>query len=326
MTAPASQFLVEIEGLMHRIGDRCVLDLESLRLTGGTVYALIGHNGAGKTTLLRILAGLDKPTEGALRLHIDNRDVILCFQQPHLFYGSVARNIEYGLRLRGRRMDAAAQEVIGQLGLRPFLDRNARGLSSGETQRVALARALVCRPKLLLLDEPLANLDAVSAEAIERQIRAFRSNGGSVVCATHIAESVYRLAAEVLAIDHGRLVEAQINNVLSATIVRHEDEACADLGSGVRIHCVTHVTGACRIAIPASDIVLSRTELESSMRNRFRGVVRGMRERDGSVEATVDIGTPLSVQLTHASVRSMNITPGDRVFVSFKATSVKVYQ
>lgn len=203
-----------VRNLVHRAGGRTVLEVESLLLESGTIHALLGHNGAGKTTLLRLLSGIDKPTNGDIRLGFAASDLIICFQRPYLFRGTVRHNVEYGLRARAMRIaEKHVNKILDQLGVAELLTRNARELSSGESQRVALARALVCRPHGLLLDEPTANLDTPSVSAIEGAIRAFCADGATVVIATHMIECVKRLQARVHRMDSGRIVDQNANEL-----------------------------------------------------------------------------------------------------------------
>ncbi|MCB1942104.1 MAG: ATP-binding cassette domain-containing protein [Candidatus Accumulibacter sp.] len=167
-----------VNTLRKSFGQRRLLSIETLSLVAGKSYALTGENGSGKSTLLRILAGIEAPDSG--RGHYGaasfdwqpypdslRREVIYVHQQPYLFHTSVADNIAYGLRARGvgpgqrERLIAAA---IAWARLERLLTTPPQKLSGGERQRVALARAWVLSPKVLLLDEPTANLDAESRQ------------------------------------------------------------------------------------------------------------------------------------------------------------------
>ncbi|MEW6579792.1 MAG: ATP-binding cassette domain-containing protein, partial [Chloroflexota bacterium] len=154
-------------------GRRTVLDIPALTVQRGEILAIMGPSGAGKSTLLRLLALLEPPTHGEVSLYLDGehvsaetvstaqrRQLVMVFQHPALLSRSVRTNVAYGLRLRGerngqKRIDAALERV----SLTHLAGAHPRTLSGGEMQRVAVARALVLEPRVLLLDEPTANLD-----------------------------------------------------------------------------------------------------------------------------------------------------------------------
>jgi tungstate transport system ATP-binding protein len=166
--------LFAMDRVRKQYGQRTVLDIDHLALATGCSYALTGDNGAGKTTLLRVMAGLE-PAQCARGRYLDRevdlcaypdwlrRDIIYVHQHPYLFRTSVKDNIAYGLRLRGtprRERERLVQDAVAWAGVQHLLDSPVQKLSAGEKQRVALARARVLRPRLFLLDEPTANLDA----------------------------------------------------------------------------------------------------------------------------------------------------------------------
>jgi tungstate transport system ATP-binding protein len=319
--------MLRAEKLTMRYGDRCVLDVDSLEIGDGGTHVLVGHNGSGKTTLLRVLARLDAPTAGSIATDLDRRHIILCLQHPYMFRGTVERNVAFGVRARNGRGagEARLDDIMARLRLEDFRRRDARTLSAGEMQRVAIARALACAPRLLLLDEPTANLDPESAAIIEAEIRARGTDGGSTVVATHMPELAVRLGADVLRLERGRLVHPELTNVFEGVVARTGDVITMRVGKGLTLRCATDRSGLCRAAIPASDIVLSRQPLDSSMTNSFQGHVTGVRLSGEAVEVTVDIGLPLRVLVTRTSVDRLGIAVGGSINVSFKATAVRVY-
>ena len=191
--------LLTVKGLRKGYGARSVVDIDHLELCAGAGYLLTGDNGAGKTTLLRLLAGLEGPDAGECEYHgrpveLDpypmwlRREIVYVHQQPYLFNTSIAHNIAYGLRVRGvdkDRCDAMAIQAIEWAGLARLNGVPPHRLSGGETQRVALARAKVLEPRILLLDEPTASLDADARHQVGLLIERLLSADHCIVLACH---------------------------------------------------------------------------------------------------------------------------------------------
>ena len=189
-----------LRSVTKRYGSNVAVDIDSLTIAAGRLYTLTGANGAGKSTLLGILAFLTPPTTGEIFYageRIDwksdivrrrRRKVTLLHQSPYLFGGTVFRNVAYGLKARGIAGEAtlrAVDRALETVGLGGFRDRDARELSGGEAQRVAMARALALDPEVLLLDEPLANIDRETAGLLVAVIASLPSRGTTVVMTTH---------------------------------------------------------------------------------------------------------------------------------------------
>ncbi|MFP3941282.1 MAG: ABC transporter ATP-binding protein, partial [Thermoanaerobaculia bacterium] len=212
-----SAFL-EIDRLSKRFGDLRVLDGVSLSVEEGDLLALLGPSGSGKTTFLRLLAGFETPDEGAIRaggrrvetLAPARRGFGMVFQHfalfPHL---TVRGNVAFGLETTGTpraEADARVAEVLALVDLDGFGDRRIEELSGGQQQRVALARALAPHPRLLLLDEPLSNLDPELRERTRRELlEAIRRVGITTVLVTHEQEEAFYLGNRVAVLWRGRL-------------------------------------------------------------------------------------------------------------------------
>jgi len=213
--------MYRLQSIRKRYGSNVALDVEELTIAEGRLYTLTGANGAGKSTLLSILAFLAPPTSGEIfyaGVRVDwnhgsveeyRRKVTLLHQSPYLFGGSVHDNVAFGLKVRGipgeerRRIVDRALEGVGLQG---FRDRKARELSGGEAQRVAMARALALEPEVLLLDEPLANIDRETAGLLESVIASLPARGTTVVMTTHDPDHPGRLNGESIHLEGGRHV------------------------------------------------------------------------------------------------------------------------
>jgi tungstate transport system ATP-binding protein len=191
--------LLKVQGLRKRYGERLLFDIDVLRVAAASAYVLTGVNGAGKSTLLRVLAGLERAE--VERVEFEGREVALhpyprllrtaivyVHQHPIMFSTSVAHNIGYGLLARGEpaaRVAQAVEEAMAWAGVAHLRGSDPARLSGGEKQRVALARARVLQPRLLLLDEPTANLDGSAREQVIALIPTIVEAGSSVVMACH---------------------------------------------------------------------------------------------------------------------------------------------
>ncbi len=154
--------MIHIEQLRVAKNGRTICAVPALSVEPGERVAVLGANGSGKTTLLRVLAGLEKEFDGRCQIDVAPLERVYVHQAPYLFRGTVIANVTYGLRARGTAHADAAREAtlwLDRLGMAELAASSAANLSGGELRRVALARALVLAPRLLLLDEPLAELD-----------------------------------------------------------------------------------------------------------------------------------------------------------------------
>jgi len=319
--------------------------------------ALVGPNGSGKTTLLKILALIQKPSQGEVYFcgeRVTDKNIeqmrmesTMVFQRNILFDTTVYKNVAYGLKIRNmpkKEIDEEVRRVARLVGLEGFEDRYAKKLSGGEQQRVALARALVLRTKLVLLDEPTANLDPKNSSIVEEVIRAAnRDSGTTVFMATHNMFQAKNLPHRVALIDNGKISEvgtsAEIFGKLSKTLasfaaientfagnaeITEDGTTMVDIGNGVQIEAATQSFGRVSVFVSPEDIILSRARLDSSARNVFKGEVVEIRDLGSLVRVRVDIGKPLSVQITKRSLNEMKINLDSEVFLAFKASSVQI--
>jgi len=208
---------LQLENVEKSYGSIKALEDINLDIVGGKTITLVGVNGSGKTTLLRVIAGLEERDKGNILLNgqdINGRKLrqiaTLVFQKTVMFNRSVYGNLAYGPKTR-RKMDHEIKEKIGQelltVGLRNFEKRKARKTSGGEQQRIALARAFLLDPRILLLDEPTANLDPTNATMIERAIASRKKEDEIIIMATHNLAQARRLADEIIHIYNGKIVE-----------------------------------------------------------------------------------------------------------------------
>ena len=213
-----SEALVEIDRVSKRFGDYTAVTDTSFSIGQGEFLAIMGSSGCGKTTMLRMLAGLEEPSEGEIRLEGRSqkglppwgRDLPLVWQSLALFpFLSVLDNVGFGLKMRGvakAERDRRSLAWLHKLELGEFASRNVMQLSGGQRQRVALARALVTEPKVLLLDEPLSALDAHLSVRMQALLRSLqRELGITFVYVTHSQTEAFSMADRVVIMSRGKV-------------------------------------------------------------------------------------------------------------------------
>lgn len=337
------------------------LDL-ALEVAPGEVVALLGPNGAGKSTALRTLAGLvgldggqitlgDQVLADSVRgLHRPphQRPTGVVFQDyllfPHL---TVLDNVAFGPRVRGSSRTAAravAADWLTTVGLADLAQARPRSISGGQAQRVALARALATAPELLLLDEPLAALDARTRLLVRGELRRHLADfGGASVIVTHDPVDAAVLADRLVVIEHGRLVQTGTPlevarrpqtdyvarlvglNLLSGTARDH----LVSLVGGGEVVLAEHADGAVHVAFRPSAVSLFTAAPGGSPRNVWPGRVIGIEPHGEGVRVEIGgapgPGTSVLAEITPAAVAALDLRPGVAVWATVKASEVTAY-
>jgi molybdate transport system ATP-binding protein len=324
-----------------------------LEVLAGETVAVVGPNGAGKTTLLRSLAGLAPIDAGHIVLDgaplsdrpPERRPIGVVFQDHVLFpHLSALDNVAFGLRSRGVRRGASRARALPWLervGLGAFAGARPGALSGGQAQRVALARALAVEPRLLLLDEPLAALDATTRIETRRDLRRhLREHDGVRVVITHDPLDAAALADRLVVIEGGRVTQT---GTLAELTARPRSRYVADLvgvnllvgragggdvvdvaGADLALTVAEPVAGDVLLSFPPRAVTLSRSRPEGTARNVWEGVVDGV---DVDVDrARVRVRGPVTIvaEVTQTAVRDLRIVEGQAVWVAVKATEVDV--
>src|SRR5215469_6003176 len=324
---------------------------------GRGVTALFGPSGAGKTSIVHVLAGLTRPDRG--RVVLENRIVLdtengifvppekrragLVFQDARLFpHMNVETNLLFGWRRMGRRADSAEiGRVIRLLGLEPLLKRAPKNLSGGEKSRVALGRALLATPDILLLDEPLANLDQARRAEILPWLERLRDIARvPIFYVSHSLDEVARLADQVVLLDNGKITgfgsvfevlagrgaEKPLGAVLDATVGGDEGGLTALVFDGGKI--LVAEAGEkgkkVRVQIGADEILIARQAPQAiSANNILPAVVSDIRMEGWRAEITMRCGgARLVARVTAASVRRLELARGLEVFAVIKSVMV----
>jgi molybdate transport system ATP-binding protein len=317
------------------------------------VTVLFGPSGAGKTTLLRLLAGLDRPDDGAIAfrdatwydgslgicLPPQQRRAVFLFQDCALFpHLTVAANVEYAAR------GDTARKLIDVFGLAELADRFPRALSGGQQQRVAVARALAAEPALLLLDEPLSSLDAAARTRMRQDLRRMLLAGGvPSIVVTHDRMEAVALGDWMAVIVDGRIRQAGpvqdvfrhpadaqvaesvgVENILPAEIVSHHSGLLTVQVGPAQLQCIdSGETGPVVACIRAEDVALTRDSPQlSSVRNRLPGRVLSVIPEGPLARVELDCGVPLVAVITAQSAAELQLKPGDEVCAVVKTTAV----
>jgi len=333
--------IIKIRNIKKIYNNKTVLDVDCLDFQEGKIYAIVGPNGSGKTTLLNILNLLDNPDEGQVSFYdqeISNksnedtlkirRRMTLVNQNPFLFHSTVYDNIAYGLKIRSfssTEQRIRIKKALNMVGLPGFEKRKVNQLSGGEAQRVVIARALVIEPEVLFLDEPTANIDQRHIDVVERIIKKInKETKTTVIFTTHDLSQAYRLANEVLSLLEGKVIKQVQENIFRGEIVEEDGLKWFKVTEDIKLAIVTEKVGLAYIYIDPNDIILSYQQFQSSARNSFSGRIIKIFEQNHSVKLEVDVGVNLVTTITRKSFQDMNLNLGSKVYLTFKASAVKL--
>ncbi len=334
--------MIRIRELVKSYGSSFKLTVGDLKIKEGKITALLGPNGSGKSTLLKLIAGIERADVGTIgfngtEIHPKSevpvswrRLVTMVMQEPYLFGGTVFDNTAYGLKVRGESPSVYGRkikDILDRVGLLKYENRKVWQLSGGEAKRTALARSLVLESRILLLDEPTANIDRENVGLIEQLIRSLSGKTGlTVVIATHNLEQAYRLADEVISIIGGNVVPAHPENVFEGTVKESRNGLkIVSLKGGLELEIDTPLSGGVHLAIDPTNIIVSREKLASSARNSISGRLVTISAHRNRVRLTVNAGVDFDVIVTEKSYREMALNPGDTVYLTFKTTTVKAF-
>ena len=335
--------LYRLKNLQRSHGSRTVLNIDKLEIGPNRIYTLIGPNGAGKTSLLKILAFLDKPSSGNLhflgnqvsfeekRLYALRRQVVLLDQNPIMFTGSVWKNVEFGLRVRkvtSKALRQRVEEALELVGMENFADYDAQGLSGGETKRVALARALVLEPKVLLCDEPTANVDNENQEIILKIIKRINEERkGAIIFSTHYLSQGQRLADHTLLLQNGALSDMASENIHRVTVLGRQEDRCLCQLTGklflkLPLQFFSDSAKVAKLHIDPNSIVLNPKATNPADGNLLNGHITELSQDSGQIRVVIDVGVKLAVVLSMEQYRLEKPGIGDKapIFIPHSGT------
>jgi tungstate transport system ATP-binding protein len=208
---------ITVEGLYKEYNGTKVLDIDKLEFSEGSIYAVLGLNGSGKTTLLECIAGINKPDGGIIQYDNDQNienikgKISIMLQHPYLFNMSVRDNITIGLKFKKVPEEIITERVnkyLKYFNINDLLNKNAKGLSGGESAKTALLRTAVTECDVTMLDEPTASMDIESTLGAERLIKDIAGPKNTIIIVTHDIYQAVRLADYMVFMDKGRIIEA----------------------------------------------------------------------------------------------------------------------
>ncbi len=329
------------------------LKIEDFSIKRGEIFCILGENGSGKTTLLSVLALLTKPDSGEIFLmekrvrsiSYAGKYVSMVFQKPVLFNGSVYDNILLPIKWQKRKLEREKIEfLMDRFGIGKIKDKKVKEISGGEAQRVCLVRALLLNPKILILDEPFSSIDPISShEIISEVVRIAKREGTTIIFSTHDPEEAVH-AERMGIMELGRIVQSgsfkeiffkPINervakilgsvNIIVGEIKDWRDGIGKVQSNGKEIEVLTEIKeGSVAIFLRPENVILSKELHQTSARNNFKCEVKEVRNRETGIEVILDCGFPLVSFVTRPSFENLGLKIGDKVYASFKASSVHI--
>ena len=327
-----------------------------LAARSGEVVGLIGANGAGKSTTLRALAGLLPVDDGtisvdgvvlssrAVHVPAHERSIGFVFQDHLLFpHLSALDNVAFGPRSSGApRSEARAHALawLERLEIADLAHRRPRELSGGQAQRVAIARALSAEPRMLLLDEPTAALDAASAMGLRTHLRHHLLDfAGVCIVVTHTALDAMVMTDRLVVLDQGVIAQTGTPAEVAAQPRTHHVAALVglnlvrgaatngaiDIGSGATLMAAEPLTGQAFAAFSPSAVSLFGGQPSGSPRNVWAGTITSIAPHGDAVRVQIDAAVPLLADVTPAAVATLDLRPGRSIWASVKATEVTIY-
>jgi molybdopterin-binding protein len=363
LDGPDLQVVLELVNITKKFSGFTIGPL-NLKIADDDILVMLGPTGNGKTTILNLIVGLLKPDGGHIVLDgvditqqpVESRNIGYSFQRPSLFpYLNVYQNITFGLKKKDKEnKDRQIKKLVENLGISHLINRRIQGLSGGEMQKISLARTLLVEPKIMLMDEPLANLDDPTKIKLRVEIRELIKNQGiSCIYVTHFEDDVYALADSVAILKNGqvekmdkldRLLSYPHNltspflmeilkggyNYIEGNVVESKN-GITIINSGAHMleiqgdHTINYKVG---ILVRPEDIILSTERVKTSARNIIKTRIVKI-TNNGAALGIVDIhlvsnNIYLVSRITNESKIYLEIKEGGLIYAMFKTTSPKV--
>ena len=347
--------MLRTERLNKQLGGFSLREI-SLEISPGDYYVLLGRSGAGKTQLLELICGLTTPDSGHIFLdgeeitykRVQDRGIGLVFQDFALFpHYTVRENIAYPLKIRclsKENLDHRVEQAAAEMNITHLLSRRPYNLSGGEKQRVALARTLVTDPKVLLLDEPMASVDASLKDSIRRMLRRLNRGGQTIIHVTHDFGEAISLANRVGVMHNGRIIQegtplevfnhpvnrfvaryAGIKNFFRVTFINSYNtySGITEKTTKFRLPKADYPASGMLI-IGSSEVLLSRQGAPGIEMNNIHGIIDDVVPSATGYEIAINAGDYFYVDITHREMEENNFVTGEKVYVSFHPEALRI--
>ena len=334
-----AQPVYELESLEHAYGDKTVLSIAHLTVGPASIVGLVGPNGGGKSTLLKLMGLIERPTRGRVIFNgqpaepfsdVARFQVSMLPQEPSLLKRNVFNNVSYGLRLRGAGdITASVTEALALVGLdgRGFSGRPWYALSGGEAQRVALAARLVLKPKVLLLDEPTASVDAASAELIKQaSLWARRELGTTLIVASHDWPWLYEVCDHILHLYNGRIFGTGRETIIFGPWEKLDRYTWGKTLSDGQPLYVPEPPGDTAAAVIDLLSVREKGQMTAKEDVLLKGVVSrlSLEKKTGQIFATILAGgLSFSIELPHQQNQEPFLFPGRTIDFGYRLDQVR---
>ena len=340
--------MLSLRNICKKLGNFALTDI-NIDIQEGEYFVLLGRSGSGKTQLLELIAGLSIPDSGEVWINnqnatfrkIQDRQVGLVFQDYAIFPNmTVSGNIAYPLhcrKLKRREIHEKVIRIAGEMNIADLLDRFTHNLSGGELQRVALARTLVNHPKILLLDEPMASIDASLKEDIKRILRRLNRNGLTIIHVTHDFREAISLANRVGVIHNGSVIQAGTPDIVFSRPVNKFVARYAGIRNFFKVkffsengnwkaksenNLVFNISGNNfpgdgMVIVRSNDVKISSREPLSGYDNCFSGVIREINPSEYGMEILVDAGEIFYIDLPVGEFKLLQVKESSDVWIRF---------
>ena len=347
--------MLRTEKLCKRLDSFCLQDI-SLEVARGDYYVLLGRSGAGKTQLLELICGLTPPDKGKIflegeeitRKRVQDRGIGLVFQDLALFpHFTVKDNIMFPLKIMKLPLKERVERVqraAGAMNITDLLLRKPGNLSGGEKQRVALARTLVTEPRILLLDEPMASVDASLKDNIRRLLRRLNRNGQTIVHVTHDFGEAISLASRVGVMHNGRIIQegtpdevfthpanrfvaryAGIKNFFRVVFIKSYNTCSCITDNRTKFRLTSgDYPSSGLLILAAGEVLLSRQGAAGLQINNIHGVIEDIVPSPTGYEVTVNAGDHFFADITRREMDEQKYVTGEPVIVSFRSESLRL--
>jgi len=360
--------ILKIADLKKEYEGNFKLNIPELYLERNKILSLIGPNGSGKSTLLKLIGLLEKPDEGSIVFNGENisdsradhirirKEMVIVFQESVLFNTSVYNNILMGLKIRKINLPEVKEKMdylIRKLKIEKLLNRSVKNLSGGERQRVSLVRALVLDPQMLLLDEPLANIDQPSREDLREDLfEILKNSGRSIIYVTHDRNEALVLSDDIAVINKGRIEQfglkeeifkkpvneftakfVGVETLISGTVNECRGNVCTvkigSNGDKAFVSDQAQPGSKVMLGIRPEAVILYSINLkpqESSAMNLFIGRITEIKDIGLSKKVSIDCGFDLISFVTENSVDRLGLAVGKKIYAGVKASSIHMFK